>query len=239
MAWTFLAASEESATHSETTSDQSPIAKSTPIVKQSCSHEWPDCLLQPLPYGMTLKVSPSSTSSQESILFMVVSHARELVLLDMEKAWRTSEADYFSRSCAWPKKSSPDSYSLKTSQQLQEEEDIKLSKHLPPSGIHVDGSLRVVKRLDRPRIVKDGFVWPTPTASQASKPIREPSPSRKANEHGYDLQDKIGEIHPWLIGKKINPQFLEWMMMYPLGWTELEPWAMQFVSSKRVKHLKN
>lgn len=38
---------------------------------------------------------------------------------------------------------------------------------------------------------------------------------------------------------RINPQFLEWMMSYPLGWTELELWVIPFVLNKQGKHLKS
>lgn len=240
MAWIFFQASEESATHSENIAPQNITAKSTHIVKQCFSHEWQVETSTTHPSG-TISKPFSQENSEPSTSLSAASrnHARISVLQDMEKAWQESEADYFSRSYAWPKKSSPVSYSLKTQTLSLQGEDQKSSKRLPISGLTVDGSLRKLERKVLHKYGKDGFVWPTPTASQASKPIREPSPSRKKGEHGYDLQDKIGEIHPNLIGKRINPQFLEWMMSYPLGWTELEPWAIQFVLNKREKPSKN
>ena len=227
---TCSAESEESASHLKTTCDPAAIAKSIPIVEQSSYLEWlwvTWCMPQ---FGTISKLCESDPKKSISTSSMGDFPARILALQEMEKAWQESEADYFSRSCAWPKNSSPNSYSLRTQTSSQQEEAQKSLNRLPISGLIVDGSLRKLERKERHKYGKDGFVWPTPTASQASKPIRFPSPSRTKKEHGYDLQDKIGEIYPNLIGKRINPQFLEWLMGYPLGWTEPEPWAMQFVS---------
>jgi hypothetical protein len=75
--------------------------------------------------------------------------------------------------------------------------------------------------LGRLLMLKIGFNLPTPLASQGDKPIRAPSPSRIQGSHGYDLQERIGQLKPHLIGKKINPQFVEWIMGYPKDWTLL------------------
>lgn len=65
--------------------------------------------------------------------------------------------------------------------------------------------------------------YPTPTASQDYKPIRKLAPSEKNGDHGTMLVGAIGEKHPELIGKSLNPQFSEWLMGFPITWTELEP----------------
>ena len=206
--------------------EQSHIAKLTPIVKKSCSQEWPMEVLTMLRSGTTLTPCKEGNLRDSSISYLVAFHARILALLEMEKAWQESEADCFTRSLGCAAKLSLNLSSWKTQTQLPQGADWGLLDRLPPSGIAVDGLLRKLERKDRHKYGKDGFVWPTPTASQASKPIRSPSPSRLKKDHGYDLQDKIGELYPNLIGKRINPQFLEWMMGYPLGWTELAPLEM-------------
>lgn len=67
----------------------------------------------------------------------------------------------------------------------------------------------------------------TPAASQANKPIRKPTPSSSEGRHGENLQDSIGRINPELIGKKLSVPFVESMMAYPIGWTDLKPLEMQ------------
>jgi len=206
----------------------------------------PECKMEILmkhQYGMTLKPSQQEIQNSPKVLISSSAgsrnYARTSALQDLEKAWKESEADYFSRSFAWPKKSSPDSYSWKTFRQLPPLGDCELLKKLPLWGMIVDGVLFPLLPLERYTIAKGGFYWPTPTASQMGKPIRKPSPSRKNKKHGYDLQDRIGERHPELIGKKINAHFLEWMMGYQMNWTELKHWAMQWYLNKQKKHLSS
>src|SRR5690606_36328597 len=67
----------------------------------------------------------------------------------------------------------------------------------------------------------------TPTASQASKPIRKPSPSTQNSKHGENIQDSIGRLNPEMIGKKLSPLFVELLMGYPIRWTDLNRWEMR------------
>lgn len=62
----------------------------------------------------------------------------------------------------------------------------------------------------------------TPTTSQNYKPIRELCPSEANGKHGKTLPGSIGEHFPEHIGKKINPQFVEWMMGLPQDWTKID-----------------
>ena len=294
-------------------SDQSPTANSTPIVKESCSTVYPTDYSLELQYGMISKrCRMMGEIGQESTSFMEVSHARILALQERVKDWKGSEADYSTRSCAWPKKSSPRSYSLKMSQPLQAEGDFKSLERLPKWGMIVDGVLYPLHPLERYTVERDGsywltpstmehlpvregealenaqyrgknrdskrkvsgrlneqvaypHMWPTPNvsdslnpnmkdnhdikrgylravaliatlcASQANKPIRAPSPTRQQGKHGEDLQDSIGRLNPETIGKKLSVPFVESMMAYPTGWTDLEPWATQWFQSRSKK----
>ena len=64
-----------------------------------------------------------------------------------------------------------------------------------------------------------GKLLATPTASQAIKPIRNYDRSKR---HGHATSEQIAIISPGSIGQKLNPQFLEWMMGYPITWSEIE-----------------
>lgn len=79
----------------------------------------------------------------------------------------------------------------------------------------------------------------TPTASQANKPIRKPSPSRQKGEHGEDLQDSIGRLNPENIGKKLCPQWVSVLMGYPKEYTDLKPWGIAWFLNKQKKHSKS
>ena len=164
-----------------------------------------------------------------SILSSVASRdlAKISALQDMEKAWQESEADYFSRSCAWPKKSSPNSYSLKMSQQSQHEGDFESLKKLPKWGMIVDGVLYPLQALELYIKEKGGSYWPTPDAS----PRGAYKNKEKRKGHHFTLQDAIGS-------GKLNPMWVEWLMGYPSGWTELGPLEMQLYHVRPKKHLK-
>ena len=75
----------------------------------------------------------------------------------------------------------------------------------------------------------------TPTASQASKPIRSPSPSTMNGTHGENLQDSIGRINPESIGKRLSVEFVECLMGYPIKYTDLEPLETLLCPSKLEK----
>jgi hypothetical protein len=88
-----------------------------------------------------------------------------------------------------------------------------------------------------PAIVMNQYMA-TPTASQANKPIREPSPSRQKGEHGEDLQDSIGRLNPENIGKRLCPRWVSVLMGFPTWWTDLSPLETQSCPNKLEKLLK-
>jgi hypothetical protein len=69
-------------------------------------------------------------------------------------------------------------------------------------------------------------IWPTPQASEGEK---------------YRLkgQSQTSKCLMALHGGKLNPQFVEWLMGWPIGWTDLEPAEMESSLIKRIEHLLN
>jgi hypothetical protein len=73
---------------------------------------------------------------------------------------------------------------------------------------------------------------PTPATSQDHKPIRPLIPSEKNGTHGIMLVGAIGSQFPEVTGESgtlapsstrpvLNPEFVERMMGFPIGWTDL------------------
>src|SRR5690606_1781812 len=80
---------------------------------------------------------------------------------------------------------------------------------------------RLLYRLQQSAHLTDGtepLSLPTPTTSQNHKPIRALAPSEANGTHGVILPGGLGHKYPDLIGKYINPEYLEWMMGFPIGW---------------------
>lgn len=143
-------------------------------------------------YGTTFQ---HCTSKRISTLFSEAFHVKISVALELEKAWKESEADCFSRSCAWPKKSSPHSYSLKTFQLLQQEGDFESLKKLPRWGMIVDGVL-YPQHLSEHYIKENvGSYWPTPTTQESVHNILEIKNGRRVSKngstHSIGLADRV------------------------------------------------
>lgn len=256
--------SVESLLPSVTMSSQSPMSKLIDIAKRYYYQECiPENYLEPQ-FG-TMSQSLTHESCQKSTSLQRASHAKIFLVQDLEKAWKESEADYFLRSCAWPKKSSPSSYFLKTCPQSHHEADFESLEKLPRWGMIVDGVLYPLKALEHYTVERDGSCWPTPqaraqtdtlaerkrhtpclhsavlmatpTASQASKPIRAASPTRQNGAHGEDLQESIGRLHPSSIGKKLCVRWTSVLMGYLTTHTDLEPLGILWFQSRQGKHL--
>lgn len=152
-----------------------------------------------------------STLSQQD------SPAKTSALQLLERAWKESEADCFSRSFAWPKKSSPLFYSLRTCQQSPAEGENESLVKLPNWGMIVDGVLYPLHPLEHLTNVKGFSYLPTPKASDAHRGAASPSQRKRDSP---DLTTKLNVMYQ-THGRKVHPHFLEWMMGFPIGWTEL------------------
>ncbi len=161
---------------------------------------------------------------------MEASRAKTSAVQELEKAWKESEADFFSRSYAWPKKSNPRSYSLRTYLPLAAEGDFKSLEKLPNWGMIVGGVLYPLRALEQCTKEKDGSSWQNRKTKMIATPrasvgltIVQPCPSAREGKHGEKTVESIGRLNPELIGKKLCPMFVESLMGYPTMWTGLKP----------------
>lgn len=215
--------------------DPSSTAKSTPIVNLSSYHEWQTEISPKLAYSMMLDYCKGIKCHVPLILYMEDHPARDSVLQDMEKAWQMSEADYFSRSFAWPKKFDPISYSLRMCAESLHEAGRVLSERLPISAMIVDSTFFPLKSSLTKR-EKGGFVLPNLTASDGLK-----GPAKIYNRHGKQASMRnlvTISYRLWNAGV-LSPEVCEKIMGFPSGWTELEDWAIAYVRSRRKKRSKS
>ena len=206
MAWIYLAESAESPLPSETTCDPLHTAKLIVTAKEYCCPDNPLEIWSVLQYGMIYGHSPVLFSEKQSTSFMAASHARTLAVQDAEQAWKESEAGYFSRSFAWPKKSSPSSYFLKTYQLLQAEGDFAWLEKLPKWGMIVDGVLYPLQALEHYIDGKDGSYWLTPSTME-HLPIREGEALENALHRGKNRDSR----------RKVSGRLNE-QVAYPMMW---------------------
>jgi hypothetical protein len=106
--------------------------------------------------------------------------------------------------------------SLKTAQPCVLEGLSESSKTLPRSGMMQDGQY-----WEQPTSVlrtkeKECGLWPTPQAQDAKH-------SGKNTENRINQGRQLQLAHTAGIGGQLNPTWVEWLMGWPLGWTDLKP----------------
>jgi hypothetical protein len=92
----------------------------------------------------------------------------------------------------------------------------------PRWGLMRNGVSYQQQTLVRHTLESESGLWGTPTASQDYKPVRKLLPSEADVTHGTILVGSIGKEHPHLIGKYLKPLVTEWLMGWPLEWTDLK-----------------
>jgi hypothetical protein len=74
-------------------------------------------------------------------------------------------------------------------------------------------------------------LWPTP----AARDYRHPNAKSYAERGGGSK----GEQLPNAVGGALNPTWVEWLMGFPLGWTDFGPWGMLKSPSKPRRRSKS
>ena len=70
------------------------------------------------------------------------------------------------------------------------------------------------------RLIEAVAMWPTPRAAQGE--TRNHTIYLRSMDKPQNLENKIATVDPTTIGGKLNPMWVEWLMGFPLGWTDLE-----------------
>jgi len=167
------------------------------------------------------------TSCQKSTSFTEDSPAKTSALLELEKAWKEAEAAYSSRSCDSLMYYDHNSSSWKMCQQSLLEDLLPLPKKLPKEAMIRDGVLYPLVKLAHPIKEKDGGYLPTPTARDYKDNGKSPAELAR--------NSKTLATHA---GGQLNPQWVEWLMGYPVGWTELKDSVMQWYLNARKQRSK-
>ena len=77
------------------------------------------------------------------------------------------------------------------------------------------------KQQGLPEVVKTrGNLWPTPRAALGD--ARNHTVYERSLDKPQNLENRVGAADPSTIGGKLNPTWVEWLMGFPTGWTDLE-----------------
>lgn len=78
------------------------------------------------------------------------------------------------------------------------------------------------------------FVWPTPNASDATKWSNQSLADRKKKGQQIRLPTMVSPEGG--AGGQLNPNWVEWLMGWPIGWTDLKPLAMDRFREWQQQH---
>lgn len=112
-----------------------------------------------------------------------------------------------------------DTQSWKIPQSSQSEDSVKLLEALPKSGMTLSGMLFRLDPLEPRTFAKDGGDWLTPQASDSKRLMMKLSSLKK--RYIKHPQGNLAEQYAHKRDSHLNPNFLEWMMGVPNGWSDL------------------
>ncbi len=154
--------------------------------------------------------------------------------LDCGEKWRGSLARYDPNTC-----------SLKTAQLSLLEDSTECSLILPRWGSMLDGECFQQPDLERPINENESGLWPTPDAScgrrgwcrQIAEKVRDGIRKRKSGATiGSSLAWEPRLLEDYSPGMRLNPDWLEWLMGWPIAHTGLLPLATDKYQEWRQQH---
>ena len=163
MAWLYLP--EQGLLNSDSPNGCEPSAMSSTTSTQlafSLLESEADTSMMPLS-GMTLRRSTGAHGEEPWTSSLRAFPARISALREAVQVWEEAAPVFSSRSCGWPKKSGPRSYSLRTPLPSEHADSTLLGKNWPIWGSIVGGVLYPLRKLEPLNSGSAGSAWPTPT----------------------------------------------------------------------------
>jgi len=182
-------------------------------------------------FGMMFKPLKESLGEELLMSYLADFHAKtsvpqekaqELMESDQEcgEKWRASFVKYNPDSCSW-----------KTHQCSLLGDLDEFSETWPQWGLMRDGECWEQRMLEQTiKGTESGLLeqtWPTPDANCGMRGTQPNwTPKRKSGHQAqYSINQAVRDSEQ-NIGGKLNPMWVEWLMGWPLGWTDLKPLEM-------------
>lgn len=251
MAWIYLAESVDYPLPLNHGLDPFPIVRVTDTAKASCCPECGRVTLRTPQSGMMCERCIGKHFRNESTLSMEDFLVRISPAPVLEQAWKESEADFSLNSSDALATFDQDSFSWKTCQLSLFEDLSGFSWNSLRWGMIRAGRLYQPPNLEPVTKEIDGSSLPTPTAKEGGtnkskspnatirpqlSTLAKTLPTPVARDYrGAGGKNRNSPDLPSTVGGSLNPQFVEEIMGYEIGWTESADWAIQWFQSKREK----
>jgi hypothetical protein len=183
--------------------------------------------------GMMSALSTGNLGAEKLTLFAEDSLAKTLALETvMEPGSQENEADYGKKWQGSLAKYDPNTHSWRTHQCLLFEESTESLEIFPNWGIMQNGELWELAMLEG--IINDyefglSQTYPTPTRRDTQGPRGKAAQARKGNP-----MDTL----PNVVGGVPHPHLSEWLLGWPIGWTDLKPLEMDKFQQWQQQHSK-
>jgi hypothetical protein len=196
-------------------------------------------------------------TKDEWIASMQDSLAKTLALLESkQELLKEPDRGFIVKSCVLVGLLDPNSFTWRMWPLSRPKDLKKWSKTWPRWGMTVDGVAYAHLMWERTITVTDGgdyFATPTTQANQLAPSMMKhkgcrnlgesmlPTPTApNAKEEAYPAEGtRNTPTLSWVLGGKINPEYTEWMMGWPLGWTDLKQSETVKSRSKRQSRSKS
>jgi hypothetical protein len=175
-------------------------------------------------FGMTFKPLTEDRGAELLTLYLAGFHAKTLAQQGEAKAWTERAAECGTTWRGWLARYDPATSLWRTAQCSLLEEEQESLQTLPRWGMTVGGLLWELPMLEQ-TIKETGSgsleKWPTPQSSDCRDRGNMSNPAiQRRVQKGKQLNLSM-VVHP--TSGKLNPTWVEWLMGWPLGWTDLKP----------------
>jgi hypothetical protein len=188
-------------------------------------------------FGMTYRPLTDIPGEELSMSSVVDFHVRTLAQQERVTDLMEKEAECGDTWRGWLAKYDPDSCSWKTPQcSLLGEEQESLGT-LPRWGMTVDGLLWEQPMLEPITSETGCGSWPTPNAWDGQRGPRS-AENLATKKHQITLVTAVkhSPTTDHQNGGRLNPTWVEWLMGWPLGWTDLKPLGTDKSHCVQQKH---
>lgn len=182
-------------------------------------------------FGLTLKHLTELNGVELLMSFLVASRAKTYQRQEAEPESKAKDQAYGSKWVESSARYDLDLRGWKTALSSSSEVLPWSSVILPKWGMTANGSVYQHPNAERPMsATASGSLLPTVTRRDFRSDSCSPEFKAKADSHSR------GKTLPWVLGGLLSPEFAEWMMGWPIGWTELKPLEMARFQEWRQQH---
>lgn len=203
--------------------DQSVLLNLTAMPEKSCLQGKKMDACQDSQSGMMCQHLMEDHGEERLTFFAVVSRAKILAALEKEKGLKVKEAASGGRWHGLSMKYDRSTSLLKTHHCLFEEDLQVSSVILPKWGMMQDGVFLVRMTLEDTISGKDAGYWPTPLKEEGPGGKHKKLTDAVAIAEGYKPRyyKEAGTEDRAAFTGKVNPEWAEWLMGWPMGWTNV------------------